>query len=87
MFPKDTEQYQFNYIYKPLCAVIHEKRIAALFFSTYFTIVQHHFSNNTGELLFCVPEFFRVCIIFLKHEGSGTVFRCRSPPSDFDFVS
>ena len=32
MFPKDTEQYQFNYIYKPLCAVIHEKRIAALFF-------------------------------------------------------
>lgn len=87
MFPKDTEQRRFNYTYKVLCAVVHEKRITALFLSTLFTIIQHHFSNNTQELLFCVPEFLGVRIIFMKHEGSGAVFHCRSPPFDLDFTS
>lgn len=87
MFSKDIKRYQFNCIYKALCAVVHEKRITALFLSTLFTIIQHHFSNKIGELLFCVPEFLGVHIIFLKHEGSGAVFRCRSPPSDLDFTS
>ena len=84
MFPKDTEQRRFHYTCKALCAVVHEKRITALFLSTLFTIIQHHFSNHT---VFCVPEFFRVRIIFLKYRGSQIVFRCRSPPSDFDFAS
>ena len=86
MFPKDTEQRRFHYTCKALCAVVHEKRITALFLSTLFTIIQHHFSNNVGELLFCVPEFLGVLFIFLKHEGSGAVFHCRSPPSDLDFA-
>ena len=84
MFPKDTEQYQFNYICKALCVVVHEKRIAALFHSTISAIFQHRFFHKTGEQLFCVPEFFRVRIIFLKCRGSQVIFRCRSPPSDFD---
>ena len=72
---------------KIVCVVVHEKRITALFLSTLFTIIQHHFVNNTGEQLFCAPEFFRVRIIFLKCRGSLVVFRCRSPPSDFDSAS
>ena len=87
MFPKDTEQYRANCIYKILCAVVQEKRITALFLSTIFTIIQHHIINNTGELIFCAPDFFRVRINFLKCKGNQVVFRCRSPPSDFDFAS
>lgn len=80
MFPKDTEQYRFNRICKALCAVVYEKRIAALFLSTIFTIIQQHFSRNTGQQALCVPEFFRVRIIFLKDRGSQAVLHCRSPP-------
>ncbi len=72
---------------KIVCVVVHEKRITALFLSTLFTIIQHHFVNNTGEQLFCAPEFFRVRIIFLKCRGIHAVYHCRSPPSDFDFAS
>ena len=87
MFPKDAEQQLLHYTCKALCAVVHEKRITALFLSTLFTIIQHHFSNNTGELLFCVPEFLRVHIIFLKYRGIHAVYSCRSPPSDFGSAS
>lgn len=66
MFPKDTEQHQFNHICKILRTVIHEKRITVLFLSTIFTIIQHQLINNTEEQIFCISEFFRVCIIFLK---------------------
>lgn len=31
MFPKDTEQQLFHYICEALSAVVHEKRITALF--------------------------------------------------------
>lgn len=72
---------------KTMCVVVHEKRIMALFLSTLFTIIQHRFSYNTGKQLFCAPDFFRMRIIFLIDKGSNTIFRCRSPPSDFDFAS
>ncbi len=72
---------------KIMCVVVHTKWITALFLSTIYSITRHHFPNNIGELLFCVPGFLGVRIIFLKHEGSGVAFRCRSPPSDFDFAS
>lgn len=80
MFPKGIKQQPFDYIHKELSAIVHEKRITALFLSTLFKIIQHHFSYNTGKQSFCAPDFLRVRIIFLKDTGMGIAFRCRSPP-------
>lgn len=84
MFPKDIERHRLNYRHKALCAVVHEKRIAVLFLSTLFTVFQHHIFFNKEKLYVCASSVLRVRIIFLKYRGSQVIFRCRSPPSDFD---
>ena len=72
---------------KIMCVVVHTKWITALFLSTLFAISQQRFLNCKEKISVCASKFPLVRIIFLKHEGSGAVFHCRSPPSDLDFTS
>ena len=87
MFPKDTEQQLFHYICEALSAVVHRKRITALWLSTIFAIFQYQPFYSKRKPLVCTSRFLRVCIIFLNSKGNCLGLHCRSPPSDFDFAS
>lgn len=79
MFPKDTGQRHFLYIFLALSAAILENGIAALFISTAFFLFRR---------LFVYSDIFRVSapvpVRFFVPRSSYP--RCRSPPSDFDFA-
>lgn len=79
MFPKDTGQRKFQYIFFALYAAILENGIAALFISTEIFLFR---------CLFVHSDIFRVSApvqvrFFVPHSDYP---RCRSPPSDFDFA-
>ena len=77
MFPKGRQLRRNNCIFKALCAAIREFGIAALFIST-----------ESDRVRLYPPSFTDISHPYLYvGRRKISVFRCRSPPSDFDFAS
>ncbi len=77
MFPKGRQLLRDNCIFQALCAAIREFGIAALFIST-----------GLDRVLLYHPVFTDILHLCLYRERwKISDFRCRSPPSDFDFAS